>query len=239
MSTARERKEMKEVDKLKAEYIAYFNEKQVLEDSLKNPKMTPEQRKKTEQDITNINKLIIEKSDQIRSRRYNSGRYLDSNKKRCGDVGTTSCIKYTIEDDSIKELQPPDKMNYAVFLMEYDVEANKDFAEGATLIKNGRAGGYDFFASVNLIFNPTQIISLTTAILLGLVIVMFITYFVLGVINFFGKKIKKADVISSVKLSTLFMCTVVILLIYCVIIILDKVYNKTLDSLENIEDNIK
>lgn len=239
MSTARERKEMKEVDILKAEYIALFNEKQVLEDSLKNPKLKPEQIKQIEQNILNINKQIVDKSEQIRSRRINSGSYMDSNRKRCGDVGTTSCIKYTIEDDSVKELQPPDKMNYAVFLMEYDVEANKDFAEGATLIKNGRAGGYDFFASVNLIFNPTQIISLTTAILLGLVIVMFITYIILGFINAIGRKIKKADVISSVKLSTLFMCTIVILLIYCVIIILDKVYNKTLDSLENIEDNIK
>ena len=142
----------------------------------------------------------------------------------CSDALTGKCINYTKDHPSFRELDAYDKMNYAVFMINYNVEAKKEFAEGAQTAK----GGYNQFASVQMVLKPQKLLNFLTFIAFILVVLMVVQWILLYIVN-----------ATPVKKSVMMWMIVCLLGIIALTYILTYVMDRAVTRIENINYNIK
>jgi hypothetical protein len=142
----------------------------------------------------------------------------------CSDALTGKCINYTKNHPSFLELDKYDKMNYAVYMINYDVEKNKSFAEGAITAK----GGYNQFATIEMILKPQRLLNFLLFIAFVFIVLMVVQLFLLILFN-----------ASPVKKSVCTWMIICLLGIMCLTYLLSYVADRVVTSLENINYNIK
>lgn len=154
--------------------------------------------------------------------------------KTCSTSKRGRCINYTKDNPSYEELDMYDKMNFAVYMMDYNVQDKKEFAEGLSSTKQGFQGT----ASFMMIARPQTLISLLTFIDFMLIVIMILIliamYIIDLVLSMFGVK-----VISPIKKSVMLWMIFALVLIYLLIFIIEYVYNKVQNRIEIINYNIK
>jgi hypothetical protein len=155
--------------------------------------------------------------------------------RTCATSTRGRCVNYTADDPSYEEMDPYDKMNYAVFLLDYNVQEKKEFAEGYEGTKKGFLGEY---TSIDWLLHPQKLISLLTfidfAIIVIMIIILIVMYIADIILSMFGVK-----VISPIKKSVFMWMILCLVLLYLLIFIVDFVYNKVQNRLEIINYNIK
>lgn len=153
--------------------------------------------------------------------------------RTCATSTRGRCINYTADDPSYEEMDPYDKMNYSVFLLDYNVQEKKEFAEGYEVTKLGFMG-----ASLNMFLNPHKLISMLTfvdfTIIVIMIIILIVMYIADIILSMFGVK-----VISPIKKSVFMWMILCLVLLYLLIFIVEYVYNKVQNRLEIINYNIK
>lgn len=137
--------------------------------------------------------------------------------------GMIGCIAYSKDAYAYDELDMNDKMDFAAFMVNYDINKRKEFAEGAEDAK-----GYRHTASFDLLRKPQKIINL----LMFIGFALFVVLVVLGIILF---AFRAAPVKRALSGWTI-LCTVGI---FCLIFLVEHLYFKVVDNLENIAYNIK
>lgn len=158
-------------------------------------------------------------------------------------------INYTLEHPEYIALDDHDKMNYAQFMLNYDVEKNKEFVEGAKSAMCEKAQGATgieghiqrFFAcnaSWEMIKRPQRLVNFLTFISFFLIVFMFcmwIAFLLIGAIgNAFGK-----IWIAPVKAPTLFIMIVTVCGVMALMHIFQHFYDRAVDRVEIVGLNIK
>jgi len=142
--------------------------------------------------------------------------------KRCKE-GMGRCVLYSKESYAYDELDMNDKIDFAVFMVNYDINKRKEFAEGAE-----DARGYRHTASFEMLLKPQKIINLLICISFALFVVFVILCLILYILR-----------VSSVKKSVALWMIITTIGIFCLIFLLEHLYFKVVDNLENIAYNIK
>lgn len=154
--------------------------------------------------------------------------------RTCATSTRGRCINYTKDDPSYDEMDPYDKMNYAVYLLDYNVQDKKEFAEGYEGTKQGFMGN----ASINMFLHPQKLISMLTfidfMIIVIMILILIFMYIADMILSMFGVK-----VISPIKKSVFMWMILCLVLLYLLIFIVEYVYNKVQNRIEIINYNIK
>ena len=154
--------------------------------------------------------------------------------RTCATSKRGRCINYTGNDPSYLEMNPYDKMNYSVFLLDYNVQDKKEFAEGYEGTKQGFMGN----ASINMFLHPQKLISMLTfidfMIIVIMILILIFMYIADMILSMFGVK-----VISPIKKSVFMWMILCLVLLYLLIFIVEYVYNKVQNRIEIINYNIK
>lgn len=97
-------------------------------------------------------------------------------------MGYATAAKYTRNDYEVKKLKPVDKINYDFYLINYDVDANQEVANGLNALKTSKKTS----TLLGMLSNPKQIhVFITAVILLVLVIslILMLVYYLYVVIK--------------------------------------------------------
>lgn len=161
-------------------------------------------------------------------------------KDKCLDCATARrgrCINYTRTNPLYVDMNNHDKVDYAVFMMNYNVEHNAEFAGGFADVR--QAGeNWQSLVGFHLLRRPQKLINLATfcafllvIIMIALLIVMFVWNVTLGALI--------DSKINNEKLKVLFWMIVCLLLIVASSYIIDLVQTRVVDRLENVMYIIK
>lgn len=148
--------------------------------------------------------------------------------RSCAQRSTGHCVNYSRDNPMYQDLQPADKVNFSVFMMKYNVEKNKEFAGG---LEEVRGKSWEQM-SFEFIRNPTRLINFMTFVAFFMVIALFVLWLVMVFLSSF------MDISQDKKSATFWMMVSLIGLILLTYI-LDYVYGRTLDKLENLSYIIK
>lgn len=163
--------------------------------------------------------------------------------KTCSTSTRGRCINYSKDHPSYMELDPYEKMNYAVYMIDYNVNEKQEFAQGLSSTKSLTTGSntadkFILNESVMMFLKPQGIISTMTFIcfilILLMIVILIIMYIADVILSMFG-----VNVISPIKKSVMMWMSFALILIYLLIFIIDYVYNKVQSRLEIINYNIK
>lgn len=82
----------------------------------------------------------------------------------------SSAAKYTRNDYEVKKLNANDKVNYDFYLINYDVDANQEVANGVGALKNSKKPSN----LLGMLSNPKQIHVFVTAVILFVLVICLI-----------------------------------------------------------------
>lgn len=138
-------------------------------------------------------------------------------------------INYSRSNIMFKELDEYEKMNYALFMMKYNVQDKKEVGEGA--------------AEFKAIEKPTDIIKIDKSVFIRIVNMMtFLSFLMVIIIFVFWICFYIAGIfvnINSVKKTMLLYTGIFLICLLGLTYILDYMYNKTFDRIEIIHSYIR
>jgi preprotein translocase subunit SecG len=140
-------------------------------------------------------------------------------------------INYTRDSIVFKEMDDYDKVNYAVFMMRYNVEDKKEVGEGAAEISSVKKAE-DLIKISNPKNTLMRIANMLTFVGVVLIIIIFILWISLYIAGIFMT-------INSIKKTTVFYSGVFLIGLVGITYILDYVYNKAFDRIEILHYYIK
>jgi hypothetical protein len=151
------------------------------------------------------------------------------NNLSCADRMSGFCVNYTKENPSYQDLQPNEKMDYAVFMMRYNVEKNKEFAGG---LEEVRGKSWEKM-TLEFISNPQRLVNFMTFAAFGMVLVLVVIWLILHFLSMLTVDIKPT------KKSTTIWLAITLGGLILLTFIIDFVYGRVLEALENLSSNIK
>lgn len=163
--------------------------------------------------------------------------------KTCSTSTRGRCVNFSKDHPSYLELDPYEKMDYAVYMIDYNVNEKEEFAKGLSSTKSLTTGSKtaDKFVlneSVMMFVRPQGMIATMTFIcfilIVLMVLILIVMYIADVILSMFG-----VSVISPIKKSVMMWMSFALILIYLLIFIIDYVYNKVQSRLEIINYNIK
>lgn len=86
----------------------------------------------------------------------------------------TSTAKYTRKNYEVKKFSPYDKVNYAFFLLNYDVDKDQDVSEGVSAIKTAK----DPTNLLSMLRNPKKIHVLIKSIIMLVLIISLVLFLI-------------------------------------------------------------
>ena len=152
------------------------------------------------------------------------------------------CINYSRGNLRFQEMNEFDKVNYGVYMMNYNVEQNAEFAGG---LSDVRTAGKDWQSLVgfHLFRKPQRLINFATFCAFAMIIIMIILLLVLvilGVVFSIIRMLLGVEIeIPKVKKVVLFWMIIALVLIALTTYLVQWVYDRTIRSLENIMYIIK
>lgn len=159
---------------------------------------------------------------------------------KCLDCATARrgrCINYTRSHPMYVDMTPYDKVDYAVFMMNYNVEHNAEFAGGfADVKKAGR--DWQSLVGFHLLRRPQKLINLATFCAFLLIFIMIVLLIVMILYNLLLGSLLDAK-INKMKIKVLFWMIICLLLVVGATYLIDFVYTRAIDRLENVMYIIK
>lgn len=146
----------------------------------------------------------------------------------CSESLRGRCINYTSSHPSYLELNMYDKMDYAFYMMNYNVEDKKEFAEGIEDLSDVRGN-----ISFELVRRPQKLVNIMSFLGFVLLVVMVIMFVLMYVVVIFGIQVSPA------KKDVMMWMIIFLFGLMTLTYILDYVYNKAIDRIEIVGDNIK
>lgn len=158
-------------------------------------------------------------------------------------------INYTLEHPEYQDMDDHDRMNYAAFMLQYDVEKNKEFVEGAkssmcemAQTATGVEGAVQRFflcnASWEMVKRPQRLVNFLTFISFMLIVIMFVMWLAMIIIGAVGDALGKVW-IAPVKPPTLFIMILTVCGIMALVHLVQFFYDRVVNSVENVGLNIK
>lgn len=100
----------------------------------------------------------------------------------------TTTAKYTRKNYEVKKFTPNDKVNYAFFLMNYDVDKDQDISEGVSALKTAK----DPANLLSMLRNPKKIHVLIKSIIMMVLVISLIVFLITFIYVWYkGYELKK------------------------------------------------
>lgn len=146
----------------------------------------------------------------------------------CSQRLTGHCVNYVRDSPLYQDLDMADRVNFAIFMQKYNVEKNKEFAGGLEEVKGKSWEQMSF----EFIRNPQRLINFMTFVSFFVVVLLFVIWLIMVFLSSFTE-------INPAKKSTTLWMVISLIGLILLTYILDFVYNRTLDNLENLSYTIK
>lgn len=152
-------------------------------------------------------------------------------------IKTSGIIKYTQDRVEYYSLPPDGKMDFAIYMLNYAVEKNKDFAEGYSEMQGVNFTSAKWWLSL-LAPEPRFFINRTVSLMYFLVILliifMLILYIIFKFLRLSGFLLNRTP-IHEVKDGTLLMTTLYLILFAVSVFLIEKIYTMTTDKIEEVQ----
>lgn len=152
------------------------------------------------------------------------------------------CINYSVGNNLFQGMNVYEKADYGIFMMNYNVERNAEFAGGFSDV---RTAGKDWQSIVgfHLLRKPQRFINLATFVAFSMVIILIVLLIILVILGVLFKIIRLllgVEIeIPKVKKAVLFWMIIALIFIALTTFMIQWVYDRTIDRLENIMYIIK
>lgn len=152
-------------------------------------------------------------------------------------IKTSGIIKYTQDRPEYYSLPEDGKMDFAIYMLNYAVEKNKDFAQGYSEMQGVNFTSGKWWLSL-LVPEPKLFVNRTVSLMYFLVVLLIIFMLILFIIFKFlrlGGNIINRTPIHEVKDGTLLMTTLYLVFFAVSVFLVEKVYTMTTDKIEEVQ----
>jgi len=147
------------------------------------------------------------------------------------------CINYSRNNVLYQQMNDYDRANYGVYMMNFNVERNAEFAGG---LSDVRTAGKDWQSLVgfHLIRRPQKLINFATFAAFAMIIILFVILIIMLILTLFFKLIRLITSVEieipRVKRVVLFWMIIALVLVGLSLLLIQWVYDRTITRLENI-----